>query len=273
MTSKTLINAVVGALASGGLPANRLILEITESVFLQKTSANLATMKSLHELGVRFSMDDFGTGYSSLGYLMSFPFSKIKIDRSFIAGLREKQIPRHNSRYRGYGRKLGMRVIAEGVETAEQREQTRMLGCTDMQGYLISVPRPAVEIRRLFLGGDESVVGVTSIESSRKAVQLPHPDEMPRIPSAPPVSKVIGRQSIVIHRLSMLTRNVMLAKSIQPDDVTGRVKTYAAWVRQLRPARRFQASTPIILIRWRCLAGSFNSLRIRSIGANKNFSG
>ena len=182
LTSKTLINAVVGALASGGLPANRLILEITESVFLQNTSANLATMKSLYELGVRFSMDDFGTGYSSLGYLMSFPFSKIKIDRSFIAGLNDKTESRAIIRaIADMARNLGMRVIAEGVETEDQREQTRMLGCTDMQGYLISVPRPAVEIRQLFLGGDESVVGVTSTDSSKKAIQLPHPDEMPRI--------------------------------------------------------------------------------------------
>ena len=177
LTSKNLVNAVVGALASGGLPANRLILEITESVFLQNTSANLATMKSLYELGVRFSMDDFGTGYSSLGYLMSFPFSKIKIDRSFIAGLSDKTESRAIIRaIADMARNLSMRVIAEGVETADQREQIRMLGCTDMQGYLISVPRPAAEIEQIFLGGDERVVGVTSTDSSKKTVQLPHPE-------------------------------------------------------------------------------------------------
>ena len=93
VTNKNLINVVVGAIASAGFPADRLVLEITESVFMQNTFANLATLKSLHELGVRFAMDDFGTGYSSLGYLMSFPFSKIKIDRSFITDLTKKTNP------------------------------------------------------------------------------------------------------------------------------------------------------------------------------------
>ena len=176
LTSKNLVNAVVGAIASGGLPANRLILEITESVFLQDTFVNLATMKSLHELGVRFSMDDFGTGYSSLGYLMSFPFSKIKIDRSFIAGLPDKPESRAIVRaIADMARNLGIRVIAEGVETAEQREQTRLLGCTDIQGYLISVPRPAVEIGRLFLFGDKNAEDTINDGRSGEAVQLVHP--------------------------------------------------------------------------------------------------
>jgi diguanylate cyclase (GGDEF)-like protein len=152
LTSKNLINAVVGALASARLPANRLILEITESVFLENTFANLATLKSVHKLGVRFAMDDFGTGYSSLGYLLSFPFSKIKIDRSFIAGLPDR--PESCAVVRAIadlGRNLNMRVVAEGVETVEQLEQVRMLGCTDIQGYLISAPRPAADIHEFFL--------------------------------------------------------------------------------------------------------------------------
>ncbi len=76
---------VISALAAAGLPARRLELEITESVLLQNTETNTATLHRLRELGVRISMDDFGTGYSSLSYLRSFPFDKIKIDRSFIS--------------------------------------------------------------------------------------------------------------------------------------------------------------------------------------------
>jgi diguanylate cyclase (GGDEF)-like protein len=152
LTSKNLINGVIGAIASAGLPANRLILEITESVFLENTFANLATLNSVHKLGVRFAMDDFGTGYSSLGYLLSFPFSKIKIDRSFIADLSNKPEPRAVVRaIADLARSLNMRVVAEGVETAEQRQQAQSLGCTDIQGYLISVPRPAPEIPELLL--------------------------------------------------------------------------------------------------------------------------
>jgi diguanylate cyclase (GGDEF)-like protein len=132
LTNKNLANAVIGAIASAGIPADRLILEITESIFLQNTSANLATLKRLHELGVQFAMDDFGTGYSSLGYLMSFPFSKIKIDRSFITDLPTKKESRAIIRaIIDLARSLKIKVIAEGVETAQQLEQLRRLGCTD----------------------------------------------------------------------------------------------------------------------------------------------
>ena len=150
--TKNLADVVISAIASARIPTAKLVLEITESVFLQDTYSNLATLKKLHELGVRFSMDDFGTGYSSLGYLLSFPFSKIKIDRSFITGLPDKKESRAIVRaIADLARNLNMRVIAEGVETPEQREQVQMLGCTDMQGYLFSPPRPAVEIHQLFL--------------------------------------------------------------------------------------------------------------------------
>jgi diguanylate cyclase (GGDEF)-like protein len=161
LTSKNLINVVIGAIASAGLPANRLILEITESVFLENTFANLATLKSVHKLGVQFAMDDFGIGYSSLGYLLSFPFSKIKIDRSFIAGLSNKAESRAVVRaIADLARNLNMQVVAEGVETAEEREQAQFLGCTDIQGYLISVPRPAVEIHELFLPHSQNTVSI-----------------------------------------------------------------------------------------------------------------
>ena len=121
LTSKDLVNVVVGAIASANIRPNRLELEITESVLMQNTFANLATLKRLHELGVHFAMDDFGTGYSSLGYLLSFPFHRIKIDRSFILGLADKGEARAIVRATvDLARSLSMRVTAEGVETAQQ---------------------------------------------------------------------------------------------------------------------------------------------------------
>ena len=152
LTNSKLANAVIGAIASAGLRGDRLILEVTESVFLKNSTENLANLKRLHELGVRFAMDDFGTGYSSLGYLLNFPFSKIKIDRSFIAGLGQTKESRAIVRaVIDLARSLKMQVVAEGVETNSQLEQLRRLGCTEIQGYLFSAPRPAVEIRKLLV--------------------------------------------------------------------------------------------------------------------------
>jgi diguanylate cyclase (GGDEF)-like protein len=152
LTNKNLVNVIISALASARVPADRLELEITESVFIQNTFANLSTLKKLHELGIKFAMDDFGTGYSSLGYLLSFPFSKIKIDRSFITGLSDTNESRAIVRaVADLARNLSMIVTAEGVETDRQLEQVRLLGCSEMQGYLFSHPLPAAEIHRLFL--------------------------------------------------------------------------------------------------------------------------
>jgi EAL domain-containing protein (putative c-di-GMP-specific phosphodiesterase class I) len=157
LTNKNLVTVVVSAIASARIPAHRLEIEITESVFFEKTFVNISTLKQLHEFGVRFVMDDFGTGYSSLGYLLSFPFSKIKIDRSFITGLSDKKESRAIVRaVANLARDLKMIVTAEGVETDQQLEQVRILGCTEMQGYLFSRPLPAEEIRRKFLSNKKN---------------------------------------------------------------------------------------------------------------------
>jgi len=151
LTNKNLVNAVVGAIAAAGIEPSRLELEITESVLIENTAANLATLKSLHDLGVRFVMDDFGTGYSSLSYLLSFPFHKIKIDRCFIAALSDKHESHAIVRaITDLARSLKLQVTAEGVETAQQLQQVRLLGCTEMQGYLLSPARPAAEILQFF---------------------------------------------------------------------------------------------------------------------------
>ena len=128
----------------------RLELEITESVLLADTEANLATLHKLREIGVRISMDDFGTGYSSLSYLRSFPFDKIKIDRSFVNDLTQRpDCMAIIHAVVGLGESLGISTTAEGVETKEQLERLRAEGCTEAQGFLFSAPRPASEIAAL----------------------------------------------------------------------------------------------------------------------------
>lgn len=148
LASKSLIGAIEDALKSAALPPNRLIIEITESVMLENTSINVAILKKISELGVQLSMDDFGAGYSSLTHLLSVPFSKIKIDQRFIAGLPDRPESRAVVRaIADMARELNIRVVAEGVEQVEQLEELRRLGCTDIQGYLISIPLPASQVR------------------------------------------------------------------------------------------------------------------------------
>jgi diguanylate cyclase (GGDEF)-like protein len=148
--NRSLVRSVILALAASRLAANRLELEITESVLLHETEATLATLHQLRGLGVRISMDDFGTGYSSLGYLRSFPFDKIKIDRSFVHGLAQNMDCEAIIRaVAGLGSSLGMVTTAEGVETQDQFERLRADGCTEVQGYLFSPPKPASKIPAL----------------------------------------------------------------------------------------------------------------------------
>ena len=149
--NQNLVSVVVSALAASGLPANRLELEITESVLMQNTENTLAALHRLRELGVRISMDDFGTGYSSLSYLRSFPFDKIKIDRCFISGLADgDDSVAIVLAIAGLAKNLGIMTTAEGVETQAQLQQVRALGCTEMQGFLFSPPRRLEDIVKLF---------------------------------------------------------------------------------------------------------------------------
>ena len=151
--SPGLLQAIIGALEVSRLAPERLELEITETILLQDSEATLATLYRLRELGVRIVMDDFGTGYSSLSYLQSFPFDKIKIDRSFVKDIAENQGSLNIVRaVAALAKGLGMSTTAEGVETAEQLDGIRSEGCSEMQGFLFSRPLPAHEIERLFFG-------------------------------------------------------------------------------------------------------------------------
>ena len=154
-----IVQTVIGALASAGLAADRLDLEITESVLMQNTFATLATLHQLRDLGVHVSLDDFGTGYSSLSYLRSFPFGRIKIDRSFIEDISEEDdCAAIVQAVTSMARRLNMTTVAEGIETEAQRERVRELGCIEMQGYLFSRPLPVANVVRLFGDRVEKVV-------------------------------------------------------------------------------------------------------------------
>jgi len=152
LKSRNLVQVVMSALANSGMAATRLQLEITESVLMQNTFSTSATLHQLRELGVQIAMDDFGTGYSSLSYLRSFPFDKIKIDRSFINDLSNGAKPLAIVRaIASLAKSLSMISTAEGVETEQQLEKLVAVGCTEMQGHIFSQARPAEEIVRLFL--------------------------------------------------------------------------------------------------------------------------
>ena len=151
LNSRNLVSMVTSVLNETGMPPHKLQLEITETVLLQNTFTTLATLHELRKMGVQIALDDFGTGYSSLSYLRSFPFDKIKIDRSFIQDLSNGAEPLAIvNAVAGLAKCLNMTSTAEGVETQQQMDVLQAIGCTEMQGYLFSHARPANEIRQFF---------------------------------------------------------------------------------------------------------------------------
>jgi EAL domain-containing protein (putative c-di-GMP-specific phosphodiesterase class I) len=154
-----LVGAVSQALDRSGLLAHQLQLEITEAVLLQDNQVVRTTLEALRALGVRISIDDFGTGYSSLGYLRRFSVDNIKIDRSFVADLKDN--PRTAAILQAVialGRQLGVSLTAEGIETGAQLEMLKMLGCRHGQGYLFSRPMPAEAVSALLSRGWKGAV-------------------------------------------------------------------------------------------------------------------
>jgi predicted signal transduction protein with EAL and GGDEF domain len=171
--SGTLALKIVAALAASGLPASRLELEITEAVLIRDDEAALAILHQLRAIGVGIALDDFGTGYSSLSYLQRFPFDKIKIDRCFVNDIAE---PDGSScivqAVVNIAAARQMTTTAEGVETQQQRELLRALGCAEMQGYLFSPAKPAAEIRQLF---DREPSAAVNLSPARKRRQTSNP--------------------------------------------------------------------------------------------------
>jgi len=139
-----LADQVREVLVTTGLPAHMLELEITESSIMEDPDQALALLQSLHSIGIELSVDDFGTGYSSLAYLKRFPIDRLKIDRSFIGGIEtDGDAAAIVEAIVAMARKLGLRVLAEGVETVAQRDFLASLGCDEAQGYLLGRPLPA----------------------------------------------------------------------------------------------------------------------------------
>ena len=160
---QSLTQTVFTALAASGLPAHRLEIEITETVIIEDSNEVRGTLHQLHELGVQIVMDDFGTGYSSLSYLRKFPFDKIKIDAFFIRGIPDggdcstiaEAIVKMAST-------MKIATVVEGVETPQQLVKVREWGCTEMQGYLFSRPKPVEEILPMFAPRAERTIAPAS---------------------------------------------------------------------------------------------------------------
>ena len=142
--SDDLMATVAAALDESGLPAERLELEITESLLMSNTERVLRTLHALSAMGVRIAMDDFGTGYSSLAYLWRFPFDKVKIDRSFTQGLgTDPKVGLIVRSIVSLAHSMEIRVNAEGVETSAQLGALQRYGCDELQGFLLGRPAPA----------------------------------------------------------------------------------------------------------------------------------
>jgi len=154
-----LVNVIVGALAASGLPASRLELEITESLLLDADPKNIAVLHEMRALGVRIVMDDFGTGFSSLNYLRSFPFDKIKIDRSFVNDIAKGgESMAIVKAIIDLARALDIAVVAEGVETEEQLKRLVAEGCHEVQGYYFSKPAPIEHFEKILFERNGRIV-------------------------------------------------------------------------------------------------------------------
>lgn len=149
-TRGNFVTSVAKVLADTGLPADRLMLELTESLFIQESGAVRSAIDELKSFGIGFALDDFGTGYSALSYLRKFPIDAIKIDRSFIFGVPDDvEAMAIVQAIVALGRSLGIRLIAEGLETPDQIRVLQELGCQEGQGYGLGRPQPAQVIMGL----------------------------------------------------------------------------------------------------------------------------
>ncbi|MEL7198932.1 MAG: EAL domain-containing protein [Pseudomonadota bacterium] len=173
-SKKELPSIVANALAHSGITPSRLELELTESVFLNDSAGTDAMFKALKRVGVRLALDDFGTGYSSLGYLKKAPFDKIKIDRSFVQGATEPGsrngaiIASINS----LAEALNMDTTAEGVETLDELELIRLLGCSHVQGYIYHKPVCAANVSELVKGDRVAAAEGPKAARSKRQVLL-----------------------------------------------------------------------------------------------------
>jgi EAL domain-containing protein (putative c-di-GMP-specific phosphodiesterase class I) len=173
MAADDFIDVVTRTLRSTTLDANRLVLELTESMLVGRNTDTLALLHRIRALGVRIAIDDFGTGYSSLGYLSQYPLDVLKIDRSFVHGMDKGPNGRTlASAVVALGRSLQLKVVAEGIERAEQEWELRNLGCDYGQGYLYSKPISTDDLANLLEVGD---LGVSRPTQPTAAASPPPP--------------------------------------------------------------------------------------------------
>jgi len=159
MRDPSLVDVVGAVMAETGIASSRVVLEVTEGIFIDDPEEARARLAALRALGVRLALDDFGTGFSSLNYLQKFPFDKLKIDRAFVASLGASgNAGAIIQSIVTLGHALGMTVLAEGVETDDQRVLLRLAGCDEMQGFLFAQPAPAAAIDRA-LARDAGLLG------------------------------------------------------------------------------------------------------------------
>jgi EAL domain-containing protein (putative c-di-GMP-specific phosphodiesterase class I) len=145
-----LVQAITAILAEAGLEAHHLELEITEGVAMHDPVATQRVLEALSDMGIAIAIDDFGTGYSSLGYLQRFSLDYLKIDQSFVCGLATRTHDEHLVRsIIALAHNMDLGVIAEGVETEEQRTLLKVWGCDEAQGYLLCRPQPAAELEAI----------------------------------------------------------------------------------------------------------------------------
>ena len=184
-----LVQRVQGALQQHGIAPSMLVLEVTESVAMEDADSTLQTFRQLEKLGVQLSIDDFGTGYSSLAYLRRLQVDQVKIDRSFVqdlAGCDDARVI--ISAVVQLAHALGLGVVAEGVETAEQRDVLVSLGCDELQGYLYARPLPAK-------GLQQWVQNRLQAQQQAQAQPDPRPDPAPEPAPSPSPLQVPGLQA------------------------------------------------------------------------------
>ena len=172
LDNPNLLPVIVNALAESGIDPTRVEFEITESVLLHNSETNIAVLNRLHDLGVKIALDDFGTGYASLNYLLTFPFDKIKIDRSFISGLSSREDSRAIvGAVISLANQLGMCTLAEGVEDAEQLASLRLHGCQMVQGWLFGKAQPSLHYHPVPISAAQAPVVAAPLRARNTALQ------------------------------------------------------------------------------------------------------
>jgi EAL domain-containing protein (putative c-di-GMP-specific phosphodiesterase class I) len=174
--SMSLVPTIMNAIAANNIAPERLELEITESVLMSDTEFTLQRLHQIKTIGVRIALDDFGTGFSSLSYLRSFPFDKIKIDKSFVSDLESRADNRAIAvATLNLARSLGMSCTAEGVETSYQADFLRDNGCDNLQGFFISRAQPLDKLRHLIEVKDADAV--EALMPTRPNLRIVEPGE------------------------------------------------------------------------------------------------